>query len=67
MVVLLTADDILERGLELVGFSYGRQQSRAREANIARFKTFFGSTPTVYAQTADLGGSPDDGDSRGSH
>jgi hypothetical protein len=63
MVVLLTADDILERGLELVGFSYGGQQSRAREANIARF----GSTPTVYAQTADLGGSPDDGDSRGSH
>ena len=50
MVVILTADEILQKGLLLVGFSIRRQQNVQRKTNIARFKAHFGSDPVVYAQ-----------------
>ena len=49
MVVILTADEILQKGLLLVGFSIRRQQNVQRKTNIARFKAHFGSDPVVYA------------------
>ena len=49
MVVILTADEILRKGLLLVGFSIRRQQNVQRKTNIARFKAHFGSDPVVYA------------------
>jgi hypothetical protein len=49
-VVILTADEILRKGLLLVGFDGSRQKNVKRERNIERFKTHFGSDPIVYAQ-----------------
>ena len=50
MVVILTADEFLRKGLLLVGFDDRRQQSVQRKTNNERFKTHFGSDPVVCAQ-----------------
>jgi hypothetical protein len=51
MVVILTGDEILARGLELAGFDRDRRQIRVnREQNVSRFKSHYGSEPIVYAQ-----------------
>jgi hypothetical protein len=49
--VVLTADEILSKGLELQGFERTTRQSKAsHELNESRFKSFYGSKPIVYAQ-----------------
>ena len=50
MVVLLTADELLRKGLELVGFDCSRQQRVCRATNLQRFKGHYGSNPVVYVQ-----------------
>ncbi len=50
MVLILTTDEILRKGLLLVGFDVRRQQNVKRETNIGRFKTHYGSHPVVLAQ-----------------
>ena len=50
MVVVLTADEFLRKGLELVGFDHRRQQQVCRATNLSRFKGHYGSNPNVYAQ-----------------
>ena len=50
MVVVLTADELLRKGLELVGFDRSRQQRVCRATNLKRFKGHYGSNPIVYAQ-----------------
>jgi hypothetical protein len=50
MVVILTADKIMRKGLLLVGFDVHRQQKVKTKTNSSRFKTHFGSHPVVYAQ-----------------
>lgn len=44
---VLTTDDALKRGLELVGFSAARQSSVRRSKNMSRFRTWYGSNPVV--------------------
>jgi len=46
---VVTPNEVLERGLALVGFSNQRQQNVRREKNIGRFCTHFGAKPNVYA------------------
>lgn len=50
MVVILTPDEILRKGLYLVGFDRGRQENVVRATNLERFKAHFGSMPIVYAE-----------------
>jgi hypothetical protein len=50
MVVILTADEILSKGLLMVGFDVSRQQRVKRSTNLERFRSHFGSNPVVYAQ-----------------
>jgi hypothetical protein len=50
VVFILTPDEILQKGLHLVGFDDRRQQNVSRKTNLSRFKVHFGSLPVVYAQ-----------------
>ena len=50
MAVVLTVDEFLQKGLELVGYNYDRQQKVARAANLMRFKAHYRSNPIGYAQ-----------------
>jgi hypothetical protein len=50
VLVILTADEIMSKGLELVGFDCHRQQNALRPTNLRRLKTHYGSSPSVYAQ-----------------
>lgn len=50
MIVIVTGDDILSRGLVLAGFNSARNNNVARETNLERFKALYGSNPCVYAQ-----------------
>lgn len=50
MLVILTADEMLRKGLEHVGFDRARQQNVSKRTNIRRFMAHFGSSPVVYAQ-----------------
>ena len=50
MVVVLTADEILQMGLALLGYNQHRQANVQRATNILRFKAHYGSHPIVYAQ-----------------
>ena len=50
MAVVLTVDEFLQKGLELVGYNYDQQQKVARAANLMRFKVHYGSNPIMYAQ-----------------
>jgi hypothetical protein len=50
MVVILTPDEMMRKGLELCGFDERRQNKVCRAKNIRRFKAHYGSSPVVYAQ-----------------
>jgi hypothetical protein len=50
MVVILTTDEILRKGLELVGFDCRRQQNVSWPKNLERFRAHYGSDPVVYSQ-----------------
>ena len=50
MVVILTVDDILQRGLVLIGFNRCQQRNVSRPTNLMRFRAHYGSDPIVYAQ-----------------
>ena len=55
MVVVLTAAQVLERGLKLLGFDNARQQNVGIKTNIRRFRDGFGVDPFVVAKLfADL-------------
>jgi hypothetical protein len=48
-MLILTAEDILRKGLELGGFDRDRQKNVRRAQNLERFKSLYGSNPVVYA------------------
>ena len=50
MVTVLTADEILRKGLVLVGYDYRRQDKVSTVTNLGRFRAQYGSNPVVYAQ-----------------
>ena len=50
MVLVFTVDEVLQKGLVLIGFDRYRQQSVSRVTNLVRFRAHFGSDPVVYAQ-----------------
>jgi hypothetical protein len=50
MVAILTADEILRKGLLLVGFDFRRQDEVSKASNLGRFRAHYGSNPVVYAQ-----------------
>lgn len=50
MVLILTADEVLRKGLQLVGFDCRRQRNASSPTNLRRFRTHYGSNPSVYAQ-----------------
>jgi hypothetical protein len=50
MVVVLTTDEMMRRGLELCGFGLRRQDNSNGAQNLRRFNSLFGSKPIVYAQ-----------------
>lgn len=50
MVVILTADEVLQQGLMLSGFQLHRILNVTRRTNVERFKSHYGSDPVVYAQ-----------------
>jgi hypothetical protein len=50
MKVVLTADQIQRRGLDLAGFDRRRQSSISRRRKVKCFKAFYGSHPIVQAQ-----------------
>jgi hypothetical protein len=49
-MLILTDDEVLARGLELVGFNDARQARSKQESNDEVFKEHYGSMPFVYAQ-----------------
>ena len=50
VLLILTPDEVLREGLELVGCDYRQQQRVDRATNLVRFKSFYGSNAVVYAQ-----------------
>lgn len=48
-MLLVTPDDMLAYGLDLVGFDHRRQGRVKRETNVARFGEHYGSTPLVVS------------------
>jgi hypothetical protein len=46
---ILTTSELLKIGLKLVGFKSSRIRQAQTTTNIARFKSFFGSSPGVIA------------------
>jgi hypothetical protein len=49
-MVVLTTDEVLQKGLSMVGFDRDRQKNVSRETNLQRFRAHYGSNPIVYAQ-----------------
>ena len=49
-VLVLTPDQFLRKGLQLVGYSRRRQRRVCRATNLMRFRKHYGSNPIVYAQ-----------------
>jgi hypothetical protein len=49
-MLLLTADEFMQKGLELGGFDIQRQARVGRITNLECFKGLYGSNPIVYAQ-----------------
>jgi hypothetical protein len=47
--VVLTPDEVLERGLKLVGFTIKQIQRVRENKNLSRFRTHYGAHPKVYA------------------
>ncbi len=68
---VLTPDEILFRGLSLVGFNEVRQRRVRRKKNLSRFRTHYQSDPKVYAvllvklQTTEIDGARLDFDTVG--
>ena len=50
MMLILTADEMMHKGLQLLGFDLRRQQKVGPKQNRRRFKASYGSAPLVYAQ-----------------
>jgi hypothetical protein len=50
MVTVLTADEILRKGLVLVGYDCRHQDKVSRVTNLGHFRAQYGSNPVVYAQ-----------------
>ena len=50
VLLILTPDEVLREGLELVGCDYRQQQRVGRATNLVHFKSFYGSNPVVYAE-----------------
>lgn len=50
MVLIVSADEMLRKGLQMGGFDDYRQQRVRRVQNLERFKGLYGSTPKVYSQ-----------------
>jgi hypothetical protein len=50
MVTVLTADEILWKGLVLVGYNCRCHDKVLRATNLGRFRAHYGSNPVVYAQ-----------------
>ena len=48
-MMVLTPDEIMQRGLELIGKDWQRQQRVKLETNIQSFNDAYGSAPIVYA------------------
>jgi hypothetical protein len=48
--MILTADEVLMKGLELADISPRCQQNVNRQKKVTLFKEFYGSDPVVYAQ-----------------
>lgn len=46
----MTTDEVLERALSFIGYNVTRQSRAKRKTKIRRFKSHFGSHPTVYAE-----------------
>jgi hypothetical protein len=49
-MLILTDDEVLAKGLAMVGYNEERQARVKRATNIDRFKDHYGSIPVVYAQ-----------------
>jgi hypothetical protein len=49
-MLILTDDQVMAKGLELIGFGVERQARVKKETNVRRFKDGYGSAPLVYAQ-----------------
>jgi hypothetical protein len=49
-IVPYTPDEIMSRGLQLIGFEPSRQQGKCDATRTRFFKESFGSKPIVYAQ-----------------
>jgi len=49
MVVTYSADEVMQKGLRLVGCSKSRQQRVQRKTNLDRFQSHFGAPPIVCA------------------
>jgi DDE superfamily endonuclease len=49
-MLILTDDEVLARGLELVGFDEVKQAKAGEISNVLLFKEHYGSMPIVYAQ-----------------
>jgi hypothetical protein len=47
---IVSPDDMMERGLELGGFSARQIEHAGLKLKYSRFKSWFGSQPVVYAQ-----------------
>ena len=50
MVTVLIAEEILRKGLVLVGYDCRRQDKVSKATNLRRFRAHYGSNPVVYAQ-----------------
>jgi hypothetical protein len=48
--MIVTADELLLRGLVLVGFSAARIGNVSRSTNLSRFRSHYGSNPIVYSE-----------------
>lgn len=48
--IVLTPDEVLCRGLELVGFDQKRQQNVVTKKNLSRFRTHYSGNPATYAE-----------------
>lgn len=50
MPVVYSSDEILARGLSLVGLDLSCQRKVCRDTNLERFRSHYGSNPIIYAQ-----------------
>lgn len=48
-MLLLSPDEVLQRGLDLAGFNARRQANVNHKKNLSRFRTHYASDPSIYA------------------